>query len=73
VYIKYISNGNPVKIPRTSSFSTYNRFLYALKAPESKRQYPKCLEVFLNFIDIEGLNLQEKLYNLYVQAKQDTE
>ncbi len=51
----------------------YNRFLYALKAPESKRQYPKRLEVFLNFIDIEGSNLQEKLYNLYTHAKQDTE
>ncbi len=51
----------------------YNRFIYALKAPESKRQYPRRLEVFLNFIDIEGSNLQEKLYNLYVQAKQDTE
>ena len=43
------------------------------KAPESKRQYPKRLKVFLNFIDIEGLTLQEKLYNLYVHAKQDTE
>ena len=51
----------------------YNRFIYALKARESKRQYPKRLEVFLNFIDIKGWNLQEKLYNLYVQAKQDTE
>ena len=43
----------------------YNRFIYALKAPESKRQYPKRLEVFLNFIEIEGMNIQEKLYNLY--------
>jgi hypothetical protein len=43
----------------------YNRFLYALKGPESKIQYPKRLEVFLNFINIEGSNLQEKLYNLY--------
>ena len=51
----------------------YNRFIYALKAPESKRQYPKRLEVFLNFISIEGSNLQEKLYNLYIHAKGDTE
>ncbi len=51
----------------------YNRFLYALKAPESKRQYPKRLEVFLHFINIEGLNLQEKLFNLYHKAKSDTE
>ena len=25
-------------------------FLYALKAPESKRQYPKRLKVFLDFL-----------------------
>jgi integrase len=51
----------------------YNRFLYALKAPESKRQYPKRLEVFLTFINIDGLSLQEKLFNLYKKAKSDTE
>ncbi len=51
----------------------YNRFIYALKAPESKRQYPKRLEIFLNFINIEGSNLQEKLYNLYIHARGDTE
>ncbi len=47
--------------------------LYALKAPESKRQYPKRLEVFLNFIDIEGLNLQERLYNFNLRVKQNTD
>lgn len=47
----------------------YNRFVYALKAPESQRQFPKRLEVFLNFINIEGLDLPEKLYNLYNKAK----
>src|SRR6476619_1413072 len=51
----------------------YNRFIYALKAPESKRQYPKRFEVFLNFIEIEGMNIQEKLYNLYCKAKSDTQ
>ena len=51
----------------------YNRFIYALKAPESKRQYPKRLEVFLNFIDIEGLDLPEKLYNLYNKSKSESQ
>ena len=32
----------------------YNRFIYAIRAPDSKRQYPKRLEVFLNFITIAG-------------------
>ena len=39
----------------------YNRFIYALNASETKRQYPKRLEVFLNFIEIEGVTIQEKL------------
>ncbi len=51
----------------------YNRFVYALKAPESKRQYPKRLEVFLNFINIEGSTLEERLYNLYDKSKSNTE
>jgi hypothetical protein len=55
------------------SNGSYNRFLYALKAPKSKRQYPRRLEVFLNFIDIEGLNLQEKICNLSKKGKSDTE
>ena len=29
-------------------------FLFALKAPETKRQYPKRLEVFLDFLNLEG-------------------
>jgi hypothetical protein len=29
-------------------------FLFALKAPESKRQYPKRLEVFLDFMGLKG-------------------
>ncbi len=51
----------------------YNRFLYALKAPESQRQYPKRLEVFLKFIDMKGSNLEERLYNLYNKSKSNTE
>ena len=50
----------------------YNRFIYALKAPESKRQYPKRLEVFLNFIDIGGPTFQERTYNFYHKAKSNT-
>ena len=35
-------------------------FMYALKAPESKRQYPKRLKVFLDFLNINGLTIEEK-------------
>jgi len=51
----------------------FNRFFYGLRAPESKRQYPKRLEVFLNFIDIEGTNLQERIYNFYHKAKSNSQ
>jgi len=47
----------------------YNRFLYALKAPESKKRYPKRLEVFLNFINIEGSSIGERLFNFNQKAK----
>ena len=31
-----------------------DKFLYALKAPETKRQYPRRLKVFLDFLHIES-------------------
>lgn len=43
-------------------------FLFALKAPESKRQYPKRLEVFLNFLNYKG-SFEEKVNQFYMQAK----
>jgi hypothetical protein len=43
--------------------------LYALKAPETKRQYPKRIEIFLNFVGITGSNIDEKLVNFYDQVK----
>jgi integrase len=43
-------------------------FLFALKAPESKRQYPKRLEIFLNFLKLEG-SFEQKANKFYNQAK----
>jgi len=49
-------NGDRIKRSKEQNLNgPYNRFLYALKAPEFQRQYPKRLEVFLNFIEIEGV------------------
>ena len=31
-----------------------DNFLYALKAPETKRQYPRRLKVFLDFLQIDS-------------------
>jgi hypothetical protein len=32
----------------------YSAFEYALKAPETKRQWPRRLDVFLTFLQLEG-------------------
>jgi len=50
----YEDNVDPVK-----------NFLFALKAPESKRQYPKRFEKFLDFLNLEGTfkDMGLSLYN----------
>jgi hypothetical protein len=47
------------------STSPYLRFKYALRAPATKRQYQKRLEVFLNFLEIIGDSIEEKLNILH--------
>lgn len=39
--------------------------MYALNAPESKRQYPRRLQVFLDFLRIDCLTVEEKTNKLY--------
>ena len=45
--------------------SAYFRFIYALKAPETKRQYPKRLEVFLDYLKLQGNTIEEKANKFY--------
>ena len=45
-------------------------FLYALKAPDSKRQYPRRLEYFFDYLGLNG-TLKEKCMVFYNQAKND--
>src|SRR5919106_1228448 len=42
-------------------------FTYALKAPESKRQYPRRLKIFLDYLRLEG-NLGEQAEQFYSKA-----
>jgi hypothetical protein len=35
-------------------------FLYALKAPETKRQWPGRLKIFLDFLKLDGITMEEK-------------
>jgi hypothetical protein len=43
----------------------YFHFMYALKDPETKRQYPKRLEVFLDYLKLQGYTIEEKVNKFY--------
>lgn len=51
--------------------SPYFRFVYALKAPETKRQYPKRLEVFLDYLKFHGSTIEEKANEFYEFIRRD--
>jgi hypothetical protein len=38
----------------------YTKFLFALNSPSTKRQYPKRLQNFLDFLKIEGETIEKK-------------
>ena len=43
----------------------YSAFEYALKAPETKRQWPRRLDVFLTFLQLDGQDTRERTNKLY--------
>jgi hypothetical protein len=43
-------------------------FLYALKAPETKRQYPRRFKVFLDFLQLDG-TFEEQTREFMIRAK----
>ena len=49
----------------STKISPYSRFIYALNAPESKRQYPTRFQVFLDFLKLDGLTIEEKANKFY--------
>ena len=48
----------------------YENFIYALKAAETKRQYPHRLDKFLTFMNLQG-TIEEKCSKLYDMANHD--
>jgi hypothetical protein len=58
-----------MQIVKSSSSSSYQNFIYALKSKDVKRQYPVMLSRFLNFIDSQGDSLEEKCESLYQFAR----
>ena len=43
-------------------------FTYALKSPESQKQYPRTFKMFLDFIDIRGNNSGEQPMSIFSRA-----
>ena len=56
--------------PETKADDPLSIFLYALRAPETKRQYPKRLKVFLDYLGLGG-NLQDQAKQFLTKAKQN--
>jgi hypothetical protein len=53
-------------ICENKDLAPYQRFMYALRAAESKRQYPKRLQIFLDYLKVSGLSIEEKSNNFYM-------
>jgi hypothetical protein len=45
--------------------SPYQKFSYALNAPESQIQYPRRFQQFLDFLQIKGPTIGENVNTLY--------
>ena len=50
-----------------NNINPITNFLFALKAPETKRQYPRRLEVFLDFLNMTG-SFEEKALTFYQKS-----
>src|SRR5690348_11201603 len=45
-------------------------FMFALKAPDTKRQYPKRLKTFFDFLTLRG-SIQEQAQEFLMKARED--
>ena len=46
-------------------------FLYALKASETKRQWPGRVKIFLDFLKLDGTTMEEKANQFLIKTKRD--
>jgi hypothetical protein len=51
--------------------NSYFRFMYAIKSPETKKRYPDRFKAFLDYIQIPGNDIEERLVDFYNEAKQN--
>jgi hypothetical protein len=62
----------PIYNDRYDHLSPYENFLFALKSKETKRQYPKLLKMFFDFINIEpSKSMEERAHILFAKSKED--
>lgn len=54
------------------ALTPYENFLYALKATESRRQYPHRLDKFLTFMEFQR-SIEERCQKLYAFSKNNFE
>ena len=47
------------------TLNPYQKFIYALRAKESQRQYPRRLQVFLRFLEVKGDSIEIQSNTLY--------
>ena len=52
--------GNTADLLVTSTLSPYSKFKMALKSKEVQRQYPNLLQRFLDFCNLDGLDVEQK-------------
>lgn len=60
---------SPPQNYENTDLSPYQKFVYALKAPESKRQYPRRLQMFLDHLQIHELTIEEKSNSFFKMIK----
>lgn len=55
----------PIQLQNNTDLSSYQTFIYALRSSESKRQYPRRLQIFLNYLNIDSSMTIDEKSNLF--------
>jgi hypothetical protein len=56
----------------TNNFqNSYFRFLYSIPSKQTKKRYPDRFKTFVDYIQIPGSNIEERLLNFHNQTKQN--
>ncbi|MDQ6724110.1 MAG: hypothetical protein M3Z01_07590 [Thermoproteota archaeon] len=47
--------------------------MYSIKSPETKKRYPNRFKAFLDYIEMPGSDIEERLINFYNESKQNSQ